>query len=121
MGLPTWDFVCLIPGDPVWDSPRDPQGYGMLLRCGDGRLWVVVAVSPEARGHGLGTDIYRALVQATSEPIYAAIHADNAASRRASERAGYALEPSVSPPTDDVMADADWPVMRAQRRPLPPI
>ncbi len=60
----------------------------------------IVVGDPAARGHGYGSDALDALAAHAFGPLglrklYAYVHAHNAASRRAFERAGFALEATL--------------------------
>ena len=59
--------------------------YGLLTER-EGKTWISLGILPEHRGKGLGTEIYRRF-----PGVYAEIRADNVASRRAAEQAGYEL------------------------------
>lgn len=64
----------------------EPVGYAVLRENGDG-TYISLAVTPEHRGNGYGTEIYRHF-----HPIVKAeIWVWNYASRRAAEKAGYQL------------------------------
>lgn len=63
----------------------DGVAYALLTQR-EGETWISLGVLPEHRGKGLGTRIYRLFPTAHAE-----IRADNAASRRAAEKAGYML------------------------------
>ncbi len=74
----------------VYREKRNPRiiGYGLISRR-NGGLVVSLAVAPEHQGVGYGTEIYRDLASRASEPVMAKIRADNKASIRAVEKAGY--------------------------------
>ncbi len=84
------------------DEPRrlwlfDDVGYAYLSER-EGRTWISLGVLPEYRGLGLGSHIYSLFPD-----VWAEIRADNKASRRAAEKAGYEL----------VSEDGDLVLMRA--------
>lgn len=61
----------------------DSVAYALVTRR-DGERWISLGVLPEYRGKGLGTRIYQLF-----RDINAEIRADNPASLRAAEKAGY--------------------------------
>jgi spore coat polysaccharide biosynthesis protein SpsF len=83
------------PATRVWVARRDERTVGEVridVRYGTGT--VSIAVAPEHRGHGLGTELLRELVRAlrADEQVHtlvAEIHRDNVASQRAFARAGF--------------------------------
>jgi GNAT superfamily N-acetyltransferase len=66
---------------------HEDVAFGML-RKQSGRWWVTLAVAEGWRGHGIGTAVYRHLATVVW-PCYAEILADNIASIRAAEKAGF--------------------------------
>lgn len=60
-------------------------GYALLDHRPDGTTWIGLGVDPAYHGRGIGEQIYRRF------PSFAEIRADNIASRRAAEKAGYVL------------------------------
>jgi RimJ/RimL family protein N-acetyltransferase len=94
--------LCILVGEPA-------VGYGMLRRREE-RLWVALVVDEDSRGQGIGTEIYKLLVELVTEPIYAAIHIDNGASGRAAIKAGFVPDPFVAPP--DIKNVDDWIVLK---------
>lgn len=72
-----------------WDAePRRAYLYGDVafayIKREAGRNYITLGVHKKARGQGIGTLIYR-----TFRPCFAEINADNEASIRAAEKAGY--------------------------------
>ena len=88
-----------------------PIGYGMLIERA-GRSWVSLAVDPDARGGGVGTEIYKLLAAHAGTPVFAAIWRDNLASRRAAEHAGYVFDDAV--PAPGVQHPGEWIVLRSR-------
>lgn len=64
-------------------------GFGLLRRDPDGRLWATLAVREQWRGRGVGTQLYRYLCQQAGEDVWIEVRADNAASLRAAQKAGF--------------------------------
>jgi len=60
-------------------------GFVLITRR-QGRNWISLGISPKARRQGWGTLLYR-----TFRPCYAEIKADNLASIRSAEKAGYRI------------------------------
>lgn len=77
---------------PIWIAriSATDVGYG-LLRRESGRVWASLAVLPQFRGQGYGSDIYRYLALAVPVDVWAEILADNTPSIRACLRAGYQI------------------------------
>ena len=63
----------------------DDVAYALVTER-DGREWISLGVLPDQRGRGIGTAIYQLFRDVSAE-----IRADNIASRRAAEKAGYAV------------------------------
>lgn len=83
------------PATRVWIARRASRTVGQVrVEVRDGTGTVSITVAPNDRGHGLGTDLLRALPRALSSDqqvhtLVAEIHRDNVASRRAFARAGF--------------------------------
>ncbi len=88
--------VLACPASRVWIAQRGEQRVGQVrVDVHDGVGTVSVTVVPDERGHGLGTEILRALVRALTadeqvHTLVAWIHHDNAASVGAFRRVGFA-------------------------------
>lgn len=65
-----------------------PVGFG-IIRQDVGRWWLTLGVDPGNRGRGIGTAIYRFLVEHSPEPPWIEVRSDNIASLRAAARAGF--------------------------------
>jgi GNAT superfamily N-acetyltransferase len=110
--LPAGDFSCYV----VAERLGKIVGFGYWCRSEeDGRLWAALFVEPAMRERGLGRRIYRLLAAAQrSEPLFAAIREDNAASVRAAEAAGYfEVEPSLF-----LTVGGGWRVFSSRRIPV---
>lgn len=70
---------------------EEALGFGLLRRDPDGRLWATLAVREQWRGRGVGTHLYRYLCQQAGEDVWIEARADNAASLRAAQKAGFQL------------------------------
>ena len=83
------------PGTRLWIAEQDGTAVGQVrVDVGDGIGTVSVAVAPSERGRGLGSAVLQAMViEMEPEPgvrrLRALAHAENAASIRAFERAGF--------------------------------
>lgn len=101
---PTWDehvaYCCEHMGDLFWFVAETADGtpVGMVrIMPGEGGepRWVSIVVAPEHRGKGFGARILTAARGARpihAAPLLAEVHRDNAASRRAFEKAGWSLD-----------------------------
>lgn len=86
----------------AWWAARDPEacrvwiaamgqmavGFGML-RLAHGRWWATLAVRPEFRGRGFGTDLYRHLLAECPGDLWIEVRADNMPSLNSARRAGF--------------------------------
>jgi RimJ/RimL family protein N-acetyltransferase len=86
-GNPNWRIWLVY--IPEW---ADAIGFG-LLRHGVHGQYVTLGFRPWIRGRGLGTLLYRALVEQATAEVWAIIRSDNLASIRAAVKAGYRREP----------------------------
>ncbi len=86
--LPRNDFDLAVYWPLSGRLDTEVVGYGMLTRR-DGLLYVSLAVDPEYRGRGYGSDIYSATFNGVNESVYAAIYENNIASIKAAEKAGF--------------------------------
>jgi RimJ/RimL family protein N-acetyltransferase len=84
-----------VDGDPYWQvwlvyepSLPDPIGFAMLRKF-EGFWFATLGLRAWLRGHGYGTEVYRALREMCDEDVYAVIRADNLPSQRAAIKAGY--------------------------------
>ena len=86
------------PGNRLWIAEQDGTVVGQVrVDLKDGIGTVSIAVAPSQRGRGLGSAVLQAMViemqrEAGIQRLRAQAHADNIASIRAFERAGFHLE-----------------------------
>lgn len=74
----------------ITDDAGETVGAGVLSLRAD-RWWITVLVTPDRRGQGIGTFVYRLLICASPGDVWAEIREDNDLSRRAATAAGYQL------------------------------
>ena len=90
LGIETLDTPRLIGVVWLWDLSERHRRAEVRILIGD----------PDTRGHGFGTDAIEAIAayafeQRALRKLYAYVHAQNGASRRAFERAGFTLEATL--------------------------
>jgi RimJ/RimL family protein N-acetyltransferase len=98
---PEWlEYVCLTSGVHAWmvREKGRPVGQVQLDVDDDGAGYVAVVVEPDLRGRGYGTRILRDLLARpearSAARLEAGIEANNVASRRLAESAGFAAQDS---------------------------
>jgi RimJ/RimL family protein N-acetyltransferase len=83
------------PNTRLWIAEEDGQPVGQVrVDLGNGTGTVSIGIAPAHRGRGIGSAVLQAmLVEVERDPgvhrLRAVAHAENAASRRAFERAGF--------------------------------
>lgn len=76
-------------GYRIWIAENDSTPVGFCMLHQQGAHWATLALYPEFRGQGIGTRMYEFMAEQCESDVWIEVLLDNAASRRAAEKAGF--------------------------------